>query len=246
MFIPQPSNAHAFPQGPQGPAGAVFWWPGRSFVSCDGRLAVNTGPWVREWGKSVGYFTTVWQRQRDGSWQWIYDGGDALKAPRAEGGDIKPQAGVVHAASHATRVMLGTDRRGRLPQRRRALGRRDAGLVVDGRAEAATAASSRSCGTAARFETVVEDQVARRAMIELFTTAFITLAVIIDPPGCAPIFASLTSGTDAAHRRRMAIRSSLVAWCILVFFALLGEPLLGDARASASAPSASPAGSCCS
>jgi multiple antibiotic resistance protein len=63
-------------------------------------------------------------------------------------------------------------------------------------------------------------------MFELFTTAFITLAVIIDPPGCAPIFASLTSGTDAGHRRRMAIRSSLVAWTILVFFALLGEPLL--------------------
>ena len=63
-------------------------------------------------------------------------------------------------------------------------------------------------------------------MIELFTTAFITLLVIVDPPGCAPIFASLTSGTDAAHRRRMAIRSALVAWGILLFFALLGEPLL--------------------
>lgn len=63
-------------------------------------------------------------------------------------------------------------------------------------------------------------------MIELFTTAFITLAVIIDPPGCAPIFASLTSGTDAVHRRRMAVRSATVAWCILLFFALLGEPLL--------------------
>ena len=25
-------------------------------------------------------------------------------------------------------------------------------------------------------------------MIELFTTAFVTLAVIIDPPGCAPIY----------------------------------------------------------
>jgi multiple antibiotic resistance protein len=63
-------------------------------------------------------------------------------------------------------------------------------------------------------------------MIELFTTAFITLAVIIDPPGCAPIFASLTSGTDAVHRRKTAIRSVFVAWCILMFFALLGEPLL--------------------
>ncbi|MDQ3077370.1 MAG: MarC family protein [Pseudomonadota bacterium] len=63
-------------------------------------------------------------------------------------------------------------------------------------------------------------------MIELFTSAFVTLLVIIDPPGCAPIFASLTRGTDPAHRRRMAIRSSIVAWSILIFFALLGEVML--------------------
>jgi multiple antibiotic resistance protein len=72
-------------------------------------------------------------------------------------------------------------------------------------------------------------------MIELFTTAFITFVVIIDPPGCAPIFASLTSGTDQSHRRKMAIRSTFVAWCILVFFALLGEPLLGTLGISLSA-----------
>jgi len=72
-------------------------------------------------------------------------------------------------------------------------------------------------------------------VIELFTTAFVTLLVIIDPPGCAPIFASLTSGTDAAHRRRMALRSTAVAWCILVFFALLGEPLLSTLGVSLSA-----------
>ncbi|MEA1072533.1 MarC family protein [Sphingomonas sp. LY160] len=72
-------------------------------------------------------------------------------------------------------------------------------------------------------------------MTELFTSAFITLAVIIDPPGCAPIFASLTSGTDAAHRRKMAIRSVVVAWCILIFFALLGEPLLETLGISLSA-----------
>ena len=72
-------------------------------------------------------------------------------------------------------------------------------------------------------------------MIELFTSAFITLLVIIDPPGCAPIFASLTAGTAAAHRRRMAIRSTAVAWCILIFFALLGEPLLDTLGISLSA-----------
>ena len=72
-------------------------------------------------------------------------------------------------------------------------------------------------------------------MIELFTTAFITLLVIIDPPGCAPIFASLTSGTATAHRRMMAVRSTAVAWCILIFFALLGEPLLKTLGISLSA-----------
>ena len=63
-------------------------------------------------------------------------------------------------------------------------------------------------------------------MIHLFTTALVTLLVIVDPPGCAPIFASLTAGTDAAHRRMMAIRSASIAWAILLFFALLGRPLL--------------------
>ena len=63
-------------------------------------------------------------------------------------------------------------------------------------------------------------------MVELFVSAFVTLFVVIDPPGCAPIFASLTQGTSAAHRRAMAIRSVLVASAILVFFAVLGEDLL--------------------
>ena len=63
-------------------------------------------------------------------------------------------------------------------------------------------------------------------MIELFGSALITFLVIIDPPGCAPIFASLTKGAAPAHRRAMAIRSSLIAWAILMFFALLGRPLL--------------------
>jgi multiple antibiotic resistance protein len=63
-------------------------------------------------------------------------------------------------------------------------------------------------------------------MIELFGSALITFLVIIDPPGCAPIFASLTRGATAAHRRAMAVRSTVIAWAILMFFALLGRPLL--------------------
>ena len=63
-------------------------------------------------------------------------------------------------------------------------------------------------------------------MIELFGSALVTFLVIIDPPGCAPIFACLTRGDSAADRRAMAIRSSLIAWAILMFFALLGRPML--------------------
>jgi multiple antibiotic resistance protein len=64
-------------------------------------------------------------------------------------------------------------------------------------------------------------------MTELFISAFVTFFVVIDPPGCAPIFTSLTAGTNAAHRRAMAIRSVLVASGILLVFAIFGEDLLG-------------------
>jgi multiple antibiotic resistance protein len=63
-------------------------------------------------------------------------------------------------------------------------------------------------------------------VIELFVSAFVTLLVVIDPPGCAPIFASVTAGTTAAHRRAMAFRSVAIASGILLFFGLLGEDLL--------------------
>jgi multiple antibiotic resistance protein len=64
-------------------------------------------------------------------------------------------------------------------------------------------------------------------MTELFISALVTFFVVIDPPGCAPIFASLTSSAPDAARRSMAIRSVLVAAGILLFFAVLGEDLLG-------------------
>jgi multiple antibiotic resistance protein len=63
-------------------------------------------------------------------------------------------------------------------------------------------------------------------MMELFGSALVTFLVIIDPPGCAPIFAGLTRNATPAHRRAMAIRASVIAWAILMFFGLLGRPML--------------------
>jgi multiple antibiotic resistance protein len=63
-------------------------------------------------------------------------------------------------------------------------------------------------------------------MVALFLSAFVTFFVVIDPPGCAPIFASLTRGGSDAHRRSMAFRSVGIAAVILIIFAFVGEPLL--------------------
>jgi multiple antibiotic resistance protein len=63
-------------------------------------------------------------------------------------------------------------------------------------------------------------------MIELFLSAFVTFFVVIDPPGCAPIYASLTGQASAQQRRAMALRAVTVAGIILVVFALFGETLL--------------------
>ncbi len=62
--------------------------------------------------------------------------------------------------------------------------------------------------------------------LSLFLTSFVTLLVVIDPPGVVPIFASLTSGTTRAYRFSMALRGTLVATFILFAFAFGGEALL--------------------
>lgn len=59
--------------------------------------------------------------------------------------------------------------------------------------------------------------------VSLFVSAMAVLFVIIDPPGCAPIFATLTKGTSRKHQKTMAFKSIGVAAFILIGFALCGE-----------------------
>jgi MarC family membrane protein len=63
-------------------------------------------------------------------------------------------------------------------------------------------------------------------MIELFASAFVTFLVVIDPPGCAPIFAGVSRDAAPGERRMMAVRAVAIAAGILLFFGLLGEELL--------------------
>ncbi len=98
MFVPQPVKAQAWLKDRKDPPKSVEWWPTESYVSCDGKMAVNTGGWTLPDG-TVGYFSTVWRKEANGSWKWIVDGGDVLKESRP-----RPAAPKVVQASCASPV----------------------------------------------------------------------------------------------------------------------------------------------
>ena len=64
-------------------------------------------------------------------------------------------------------------------------------------------------------------------MFDQLLKFFVTLFVVVDPPSLVPLFATMTEGATAAYRRRMAIKSSIIAFVIFVGFALGGGPFIG-------------------
>ncbi|PLK22882.1 hypothetical protein C0V72_12480 [Porphyrobacter sp. TH134] len=74
------------------PAEAVQWEPRVIAMSCDGAVAVSKGRYRDPQGK-VGSFVTVWERQSDNTYRYIFDvGGDDVPQPpprkAVEEGDI--------------------------------------------------------------------------------------------------------------------------------------------------------------
>src|SRR5258708_3195879 len=59
-----------------------------------------------------------------------------------------------------------------------------------------------------------------------FVAAFVTLVVIMDPGGSAPIFISRTAGRSPAARRRAALEAAGAAGGVVVVFALFGRLIL--------------------
>ena len=57
-------------------------------------------------------------------------------------------------------------------------------------------------------------------------TSFVTLFVVIDPSGTAPLFVALTAGMDPARRHRVALRACAIAAGILTVFGLAGNTVL--------------------
>lgn len=63
-------------------------------------------------------------------------------------------------------------------------------------------------------------------MIESFLKFFVVFFLVVEPISLVPVFATLTEGANAAYRKRMAIKSVIVAGMIIVGFALSGAAFL--------------------
>ena len=61
---------------------------------------------------------------------------------------------------------------------------------------------------------------------------FVTLFVIMDPPGVVPIFLGLVSKFTEKERRKLAIKTAIVSLTVIVTFALFGQFILGYLKIS--------------
>ncbi len=71
--------------------------------------------------------------------------------------------------------------------------------------------------------------------LTFYISAFVTLFVVIDPIGLAPLFVAITQGMETAERRAIAIRAVATGAVLLTLFGLLGEAVLGFAGISMAA-----------
>jgi ketosteroid isomerase-like protein len=93
VFQPDPTSARALyaarpaPKPPKDGGTLLNWWPTFAGIAQSGDLGFTTGPATVNGGKPAVFYFTVWARQPDGGWKWVYDGGveaDGSSAPGPE------------------------------------------------------------------------------------------------------------------------------------------------------------------
>ncbi|GAA0639934.1 nuclear transport factor 2 family protein [Brevundimonas lenta] len=79
-----------YPDGPR-PADEPLleWWPNFAGIARSGDLGFSTGG-VAVGGQRTGHYFTIWQKQPDGSWKWVYDGGSGASAADVPGPETEP------------------------------------------------------------------------------------------------------------------------------------------------------------
>ncbi|MCS6626371.1 hypothetical protein N0B44_25955 [Roseibacterium beibuensis] len=68
----------------------IEWWPTFAGVAKSGEMGFTTGPAARD-QEPYGHYFTVWKRQDDGQWRWVYDGGSNASPAGQPGADSEPR-----------------------------------------------------------------------------------------------------------------------------------------------------------
>lgn len=98
VLQPEPVLAKAVYGAAPGGAGAkLVWWPLWAGIARSGDLGFTTGPYTVN-GKPGAWYFTVWAKQPDGGWKWLFDGG-----PPSDVAGAAPQGSTVAYARPATR-----------------------------------------------------------------------------------------------------------------------------------------------
>ena len=63
-------------------------------------------------------------------------------------------------------------------------------------------------------------------MLEFAVSTFVTFMVILDSPGTVPLFLNFTRGYTIEERRKVALKATLIAAGVLLFFGLVGDVFL--------------------
>ena len=70
-------------------APSLVWWPNWAGIAKSGDLGFTTGG-AEVGNRRTGHYFTIWKRQSDGSWKWVYDGGTGATSAAAPGPETEP------------------------------------------------------------------------------------------------------------------------------------------------------------
>lgn len=92
VIQPEPANAResfeaAPDDSPDDPK--LEWWPVWAGIAASGDLGFTTGPFSVG-GKRQGHYFTIWKKQADGQWKWVFDGGVGSDPSATAGPDSTP------------------------------------------------------------------------------------------------------------------------------------------------------------
>lgn len=77
------------------------WWPAWVVAARSGDLGLSTGPAAINGRRSV-WYATIWRKDADGRWRWIYDGGGAADAVASPGPEVPAVVGPLAPAGEGT------------------------------------------------------------------------------------------------------------------------------------------------